>query len=180
MGCASSKNKRKRQHLRDNFIVERQKCVQDDYQIIRQIGKGSIGIIYLAENKIPQYCDLQHSGHAPKRQYAIKEIDGAMIDHRAFDSLKTEVRLLKTLDHPFIIKFYGSYSHITGDREKLSVVMELCTGGTLDKFVPYDEATANILVANILEAVLYLHSNRVIHRDLKVRVIVTHFFCQND
>jgi serine/threonine protein kinase len=168
MGCGPSKERHQKSRLRDNFVVERQKRVEDDYNIIEKIGKGSIGIIYLAENKIPKHYNLQRSLHSPRRQYAIKEIDGKMIDNRAFESLKTEIKFLKMLDHPFIIKIFGSYSTVDGDRERLSVVMELCTGGTLDKFAPYKEDTAKILVANILQAVWYLHTNKIIHRDLKV------------
>lgn len=202
-GCCVSKPKKKH-HLSENFIVERKKSVEADYKIIEKIGKGSIGVIYLAESRRPKFYDdisvgarsvdnsrhgsvhgSVHGAHenstsnAPspsrnnegKRRYAIKEIDTKMIDTRALDSLKTEIQLLKNLDHPFIIKFFGSYSSKVGDREKLSVVMEYCRGGTLDKFVPYDENVAMVLVANIVEAVLYLHKHNIIHRDLKVRPI---------
>lgn len=191
MGCRSSKPKQKH-HLGENFIVERNKSVEADYKIIKQIGKGSIGIIYLAESRRPKYyrCDLvaedgsrhggsRHGGsfHSSFRnggnskvQFAIKEIDGAMVDEKAFESLKTEVQVLKKLDHPFIIKFFGTYSAVspTGDREKLSVVMEYCSGGTLCKHGPYKEETAKVLVANVVEAVLYLHRHKIVHRDLKV------------
>ena len=194
MGCLASKPKKKH-YLSDNFVVERHKNVEDDYKIIEKIGRGSIGVIYMAESKRPKYCgdDISlgrrglgegslhgsmHSNGAGKRspqgsstprKYAIKQIDTEMIDVRALESLKTEIKLLKKLDHPFIIKFFGSYSSVSEGRENLSVVMELCTGGALDKYVPYDEGTALILVANIVEAVLYLHNHNIIHRDLKVR-----------
>ena len=215
MGCRGSKPKQKH-HLGDNFIVERHKSVEADYKIIKQIGKGSIGIIFLAESRRPKYYtwDLlsqlstsfrqggtmddssrhggsRHGGsrHGGSRyggsfhsssvfgsnskvQFAIKEIDAAMVDERAFETLKTEVQVLKKLDHPFIIKFFGTYSAVspTGDREKLSVVMEYCSGGTLCKHCPYKEETAKVLVANVVEAVLYLHRHKIVHRDLKVRV----------
>ena len=186
---------RKKHHLGQNFIVERYKSVETDYHIIKQIGKGSIGVICLAESRRPKYCDdLSSSAGFPngsgrsshgsyhgavastpravdsKVLYAIKEIDESMIDERAFDSLKTEIQLLKKLDHPFIIKLFGSYSSVTpdGKREKLSVVMEYCRGGALDKYVPYKEETAKVLVANVVEAILYLHNQRIIHRDVKV------------
>jgi len=196
MGCLVSKP-RKKHHLSDNFVVERHKSVEDDYTLLEKIGQGSIGVIYMAESKRPKYCmdeDVSmrshgssvnsHRGDKNKKnglpstsatrstqKYAIKQIDTNMIDKRALQSLKTEIKLLKTLDHPFVIKFFGSYSTVVseGGRENLSVVMELCTGGALDKYVPYDEGTAIILVANIVEAVLYLHSHNIIHRDLKVR-----------
>lgn len=204
MGCASSKPKKKKHHFGTNLVVERNKSVESDYKIIKRIGKGSIGIIYLAESRRPTFFDTPGttSGNAAagldaswatrsfhnnnnnsdvlgrsttsknsdgKRQYAIKEIDTKMIDVRAIESLKTEIRILKNLDHPFIIKIFGSYTSVTKDREKLSVVMELCTGGTLDMYVPFKESVAKVLVANIVEAVLYLHNQNVIHRDLKVR-----------
>lgn len=191
MGCQNSKELQKsRHHLSENVVVEHHKNVQDDYNIIKQIGKGSIGIIYLAESKRPKYYEdesrlLRQSsstgGQSPdnrKRigrqptviaQYAIKEIDTDTLERGAFESLKKEIALLTTLDHPFIIKFFESYSTVKGGKERLSVVMELCTGGPLDKFVPYDEDTAVILVANIVEAILYLHHHNVVHHDLKVR-----------
>jgi serine/threonine protein kinase len=212
MGCLPSKPHTKKHHLAENFIVPRQKHVTDDYCILKQIGRGSIGKIFLAEAKQPDYyynedavaagdhssvhtsngskalptdCDicqgsvLLHDSSTRssrrKRQYAIKEIDACcMIDVRAFDSLKTEIMVLRKLDHPYIIKFFGSYSMVVGDCESLSVVMELCTGGSLDQGAPYEEATVKILVANIAEAVLYMHNHRVIHRDLKV-----HYHCQD-
>lgn len=196
MGCGISKSGRhqkKKHHL--DFIVERHKSVEADYKIIEKIGKGSIGVIYRAESRRPTFYneDISLKGAAQsthrgfpgassaarssttqaKQQYAIKEIDTNMIDIRALESLKTEIRILKKLDHPFIIKFFGSYSSVTEHREKFSVCMELCTGGTLDKSVPYRESVAKVLVANILEAVLYLHKHHVIHRDLKVRLKVS-------
>jgi serine/threonine protein kinase len=206
MGCLPSKQQpKKRHHLAENCIVPREKNVTDDYDILKQIGRGSIGKIFLAEAKQPDYCNdedtvrdqsMAHtspgspswsipsndgkesalflhdssstrSSRRKRQYYAIKEIDACcMIDVRAFDSLKTEIAVLRKLDHPYIIKFFGSYSV---DCERLSVVMELCLGGSLDQGAPYPEATVKILVANVAEAVLYLHKHKVIHRDLKVR-----------
>lgn len=184
MGCLVSSPKKKH-HLSDNFVVERKKNVEDDYRIVKKIGRGSIGVVYMAESKRPAYCGEDVSvgrergggpggskrslqGSSTKRKYAIKQIDTEMIDVRALESLKTEIKMLRKLDHPFIIKFFGSYSAVSGGRESLSVVMELCMGGSLDQYVPYNEETALILVANIVEAVLYLHNHNIVHRDLKV------------
>ena len=192
MGCHVSKPKKKH-HLGDNFVVERYKNVEADYKIIKQIGKGSIGVIYLAESGRPKYYGDLTTQHAVRRskhgsqhnndssltttsgqentkvQFAIKEIDASMLEERAFESLQTEIELLRNLDHPFIIKIFGIYHSTAGvGREKLSVVMEYCKGGALDKHVPYPEETARILVANVVEAVLYLHRHHIIHRDVKV------------
>ena len=188
--------------------MERNKSVENDYSIIKQIGRGSIGVICLAESKLPEYYkdgddtstrdgesiqsgsrrggsksyDGQESRKdGLKRQYAIKEINAHhLVDEKAFDSLKTEVQVLRMLDHPFIIRIFGCYSTINGENEKLSVVMELCTGGSLACNFPYKESTVKILVANVVEAVLYLHNHKVIHRDLKVRGRCIGCFIDND
>jgi len=205
MGCQLSKQQQQQRHrqyhpkhhLSENLVVQHHHhhSVHDDYNIIKQIGKGSIGMIYLAQSKQPQYTTIssERSGEesSPQHfknndtsqksagaynknnnvmsQYAMKEIDSETLERGAFDSLKKEIALLTTLDHPFIIKFFDSYT-ITGvedGKEKLSVVMELCTGGSLDEYVPYSEDTALILVANIVQAILYLHHHNIVHHDLK-------------
>ena len=193
MGCQSSKPHAPKHHLSENVVIEHHHSVHDDYNVIEQVGKGSIGIIYMAESKRPKYYESESrlsrqsiaggeespSNRKLGRQasviakYAIKEIDSETLERGAFESLKKEIALLTTLDHPFIIKFFESYSNMVDGKEKLSVVMELCTGGPLDEYVPYDEDTALILVANIVEAMLYLHHHNIVHHDLKVRTIGT-------
>ena len=41
--------------------------------------------------------------------------------------MKTEIEILMKVDHPNIVKYYGTYE----DKNNLNIVMELCTGGTL-------------------------------------------------
>lgn len=102
----------------------------------------------------------------PTKKFAIKTIYKEKIQ-KSLHLLKRELEILKTLDHPNIIKFYETYQ----DDKFFHFVMEYCSGGELlDKianygFLPEKEA-ANIM-KKIFSAVNYLHERGIVHRDLK-------------
>jgi len=81
--------------------------------------------------------------------------------------LKTEVEILKKVNHPNIVCLKDMFE----TNEKLYLVMELVTGGELfDKIVEkgqYSEKDASVIVKKMLSAVEYLHSVKIAHRDLK-------------
>jgi len=81
--------------------------------------------------------------------------------------LKTEVEILKKVNHPNIVGLKDMFESDT----ELCLVMELVTGGELfDKIVEkgqYTEKEASIIVKKLLQAVEYLHNNNIAHRDLK-------------
>lgn len=82
-------------------------------------------------------------------------------------ALKQEVVILKSMNHPHIIKCYGFYD----DGESYFLVMEYLAGGELfDRIVKktfYDEKQARDLVYILLQTVRHLHHFNVVHRDLK-------------
>lgn len=86
-----------------------------------------------------------------------------------FNDLRDEIRILKALDHPNIVKLVEVFE----DRKNLYLIMELCSGGELyDRIVDsednhYGEKTAADVVRQILEATSYFHKMRIIHNDLK-------------
>ncbi|GBO34459.1 Calcium/calmodulin-dependent protein kinase type 1, partial [Araneus ventricosus] len=77
------------------------------------------------------------------------------------------------LKHPNIVQLVETFE----DKNKVYLVMELVTGGELfDRIVEkgsYTEKDASHLIRQILEAVDYMHSQGVVHRDLKVIPIYT-------
>jgi len=81
--------------------------------------------------------------------------------------LQTEIRILKQVDHPNIIKLKELFETPT----MLAIVTELVTGGELfDKIVAqgnYSERDAAILVSKMVSAIEYLHIRGIVHRDLK-------------
>lgn len=84
--------------------------------------------------------------------------------------LLREIKLMKLLDHPNIIKIYEVFRA----KSQLYLVMELCQGG--DQFdhlyaqpgAKYTEEYARNLLTKMLRALAYLHANQIVHRDLKL------------
>lgn len=77
--------------------------------------------------------------------------------------------MLKTLDHPNIVKYY--YTDISSDGQGVDIVLEFVPGGSirslLDKFAAFDERLVKIYTRQMLEGLKYLHINGIVHRDLK-------------
>jgi len=99
-------------------------------------------------------------------KFAIKVIDKSNIGDFE-DSLKTEVDVMKSVNHPNII----CMKEIFDSSDKLYIVLELVTGGELfDRIVSkgsYSEKEASELMKQVLDALSYLHAKGIVHRDLK-------------
>ena len=62
-----------------------------------------------------------------KIKVAIKVIDKSKLSEEDLESLKNEVFIMQTVDHPNIVKYFETYD----DKKFIYLVMELCTGGEL-------------------------------------------------
>ena len=82
-------------------------------------------------------------------------------------TISKEINILKSLDHPNIIKVYEFYK----TEKYIYIINELCTGGELfDKIVEvkyFSEDVARNIMRQLFSAVEYCHEKGVIHRDLK-------------
>ena len=127
------------------------------YRVIRELGSGQFGKVYLAE----------HKTSGDKR--AVKEIEKKKAEKVGGSHTKfiSEVEIISKLDHPNIIKLYEMYE----DARKYYIVSELCTGGELFDYITANGQLSESLAADImkqlLSAVSYCHGNRIVHRDLK-------------
>jgi calcium-dependent protein kinase len=78
-----------------------------------------------------------------------------------------EVKILKDLDNPNIIKMYEYFK----DENRLYIVTEICSGGELwqkvKKYIRLTEPQAKEYMKQILRAVNYIHKKNIIHRDIK-------------
>jgi calcium-dependent protein kinase len=78
-----------------------------------------------------------------------------------------EINILRTLDHPNILKIFEFYS----SKESYSLVTELCQGGELFQEIidrgPFNENYSAYVMLQILSAINYCHGMKIVHRDLK-------------
>ena len=102
----------------------------------------------------------------PSKKFAIKTIDKQKVK-KELHLLKRELEILKTLDHPNIVKFYETYQ----DEKYFHLVMEYLSGGELlDRLIKngsVPEQESKVLMLKIFSAIKYLHERGITHRDLK-------------
>ncbi|ODQ44589.1 hypothetical protein PICMEDRAFT_18003 [Pichia membranifaciens NRRL Y-2026] len=83
------------------------------------------------------------------------------------DGVSRELQILKKLDHPGIVRLKAFYE----DDDNYYLVMEYISGGDLMDFVAcngaIDESASREIARQIMEAILYVHSKGISHRDLK-------------
>jgi len=133
------------------------------YRIIRKLGEGGMGVVYLAE-----------SSDAQATRVAIKIIKRGMDSEAILRRFKQEQRILGSLDHPNIAHLLEAGSTNDG----LSYfVMEYVRGEPVVDYCNRQKLTIQDrlkLFATICSAVEYAHEKRVIHRDLKpANILVT-------
>ena len=154
--------------IRENMV--RQSMNQDVfqfYEIIRTIGEGSIGSVSEVRPKSNSARLLaEHNNN--QRTYALKRILLDRVKPSFVQELRNEIDILKTLDHPNIVKVYETFER----RTNIFIVLEYCSGGDLYERSPYSERAASKIVAKILSAVSFLHKNNIVHRDLKYENIL--------
>lgn len=124
----------------------------DDYRIVRQLGQGGMGVVFLAEQA------------QPRRLVAIKLLAGT-ISEQTIARFRREADLLARLSHPGIAQIY----ELGHDRNGTPfLVMEYADGRHLDDYArSLDRAGRLRLLARIADAVEHAHSRGVVHRDLK-------------
>ncbi len=133
--------------------------LQNRYQIIRQLGAGGMGAVYLAFD--------QRLG---SRQVVVKENQGG--DPNQF---QIEANILANLSHPNLPRVIDHFIDPSGAPQYL--VMDYIEGQDLDALVqqqrgPLPESTVLQWMQQVFDAVGYLHANRIVHRDIKPENII--------
>ncbi|XP_073144058.1 protein kinase PINOID-like [Henckelia pumila] len=131
-----------------------------DFSLVRQIGSGDIGRVYL--------CRLR--GGDERRLYAMKVVDNEVLAmKKKTQRAETERKIMRLLDHPFLPTLKAEF-----EASNFScVVMEYCSGGDLHSLrhkqplKRFSISSARFYAAEVLVALEYLHMLGIIYRDLK-------------
>ncbi|KAF8627476.1 hypothetical protein AX17_006288 [Amanita inopinata Kibby_2008] len=133
----------------------------NDYQLGDSLGKGAFGQVYRALN------------WATGETVAVKEIQLSNIPKSELGEIMSEIDLLKNLNHPNIVKYKG----FVKTREYLYIILEFCENGSLHniskRFGKFPENLVAVYISQVLEGLVYLHDQGVIHRDIKGANILT-------
>ncbi|CAE7669535.1 mlkA, partial [Symbiodinium microadriaticum] len=129
--------------------------IEQDYVIGRELGRG----------RFSRVCECVHKVTGVR--YAVKIIEKATIEPEEKSLLRTEIAVLKLVNHPNIIKLEGIYE----TRSHMYIVMEKLLGGELFERIVgkprFSEEDAAKLIRPLLESVAYLHDLGIVHRDIK-------------
>ena len=127
-----------------------------EYKKIKFLGEGSYATVYEVKNA---YTGASCAMKIIKKKFSCSK--------KEEDEILNEINILRTMDHPNILKIFEFYSN---ERE-YSIVTELCSMGELfDEIInngPFDEKKSAYILYQILSAVNYCHKMNIIHRDLK-------------
>jgi serine/threonine protein kinase len=145
----------------------------DKYKILKQIGQGTQGVVYLGEEIIPQ----GETERLPK-QVAIKRCVCSNSD--MVSEMISEFELVSKFDHPNIIKYHDYFKNTLKDEytdeetTEIILVMEPCDYGLsnvikkkMDQKSVFDAQVLENWIKQICSAIKYLHELGCIHRDLK-------------
>ena len=149
-------------NLKEFFIEKGYNALNDNYQILKRLGKGSFGNVYLVRQK------------STGEYKACKKISKLVLQDEL--KYKKEIEILIKADHPNILKLYGIYETV----RSIYLITEECKGGTLlerilenvNKKKDYSEKQACDLFSQIMSGIAYLHSNGICHRDIKLENIL--------
>ncbi|XP_024118947.1 serine/threonine-protein kinase 10 [Oryzias melastigma] len=134
--------------------VNRDVNPNDMWEIVGELGDGAFGKVYKAKNK--------ETGVLAAAKVIETKSEEELEDYMV------EIDILAKCDHEYIVKLLDAFYY----DNKLSIMIEFCPGGAMDaNMLELDrgltEPQIRVVCRQMLEALVYLHSMKIIHRDLK-------------
>ncbi|XP_068812128.1 SNF-related serine/threonine-protein kinase-like isoform X2 [Struthio camelus] len=131
------------------------------YDLERTLGKGHFAVVKLARHVFTG------------QRVAVKVIDKSKLAGEAAGQLLQEVRCMKLVQHPNVVRLY----EVIDTHSKLYLILELGDGGDMfDHIMRHEgglaEGRAKHYFAQIVHAISYCHKLHVVHRDLKPENVV--------
>ena len=137
------------------LLMGRKKFQLGHYRILSQIGKGGMGLVFLAEHELMG------------RKVAIKVLPRKKVTEQSEEAFRREIRMLGRLDHENLVRAIDAGF----DGNVFYMVTEFIDGLDLNQLVKkYGRLTDDVAAAIISQAALalgYAHENKIVHRDVK-------------
>ncbi|XP_078457993.1 uncharacterized protein LOC144936841 [Lampetra fluviatilis] len=131
------------------------------YDLEKTLGRGHFAVVKLARHVFTG------------EKVAVKVIDKSKLDPMATSHLFQEVRCMKLVQHPNVVRLY----EVIDTQTKLYLILELADGGDLYDYIMrheggLQEELAKTYFAQVVHAISYCHRLHVVHRDLKPENVV--------
>ncbi|KAJ7071452.1 hypothetical protein C8F01DRAFT_1206931 [Mycena amicta] len=139
------------------FLASQSSNVSIRWQQVKFIGAGAFGSVYSAVN-------LDNLTVMAVKEIKFQELSGLP---NLYAQIKDELSVMELLHHPNIVEYYGIEVH----RDKVYIFEEFCQGGSLASLLEHgrieDESIIQIYTMQMLDGLAYLHSQGIVHRDIK-------------
>ena len=161
MGCSgSSSAEEKKNEIQPKKQISKYSStdIRKNYEFIYMLGNGAFG-------KVRLYRDRSNKDLL----YAIKTLKKEGIPPYQFGLIKSEVAILSELDHPNIVRYFGTFE----DNYYIHIIMEYLKGHDLYKilslkdYTGFDEKDMSLIIFQLLKALVFIHSKNIVHRDIK-------------
>ncbi|KAK7064579.1 kinase domain-containing protein [Favolaschia claudopus] len=139
------------------FLASASSNISIRWQQVKFIGAGAFGSVYSAVN-------LDNLTVMAVKEIKFQELSGLP---NLYAQIKDELSVMELLHHPNIVEYYGIEVH----RDKVYIFEEFCQGGSLAALLEHgrieDESIIQIYTMQMLDGLAYLHSQGIVHRDVK-------------
>lgn len=128
------------------------------WQKLEFIGAGTFGSVYRAVN-------LDTGGQMAVKELRVQDA-GAGNHSNLYKAIRDEMRVMQMLKHVNIVEYYGIEVH----RDRVYIFEEYCSGGSLSSVLEHgkiDDEIVQLYAVQLLEGLIYLHSQNIVHRDIK-------------
>ena len=135
--------------------------VIDGYEIIKYVGKGQFGTVYVCRKNEKEYA---------MKIFNLEYVSDEYNVHGENNRIKREIEALKRIKHKNTINYIDDGTFDNNNQKYIYVIMEQANGMELKQYMEKNTLSLNEIVQiiiQILDALECMHKNNIIHRDLK-------------